>query len=239
MRHFLRWGGSFLFCASLLTALPLAHAQGGKQPQPITTGTTTSAMDAPDTNSQLESYAHSPSVQFLARHMGISTAQAARDFEDFNSGVLIAVVLYFLLKYLPGIYRAKRKGVEHDLVRARQATVDAQARMDRVEARLASLGSEVEVLRKQAAETGKAEEERIRASIEEERQRIVRSAEADIKAAQSAAERGLKRYASDLAVDRAAERVRLTPEGDRARLDTVMIDEFLEGLAARIGKEQN
>jgi F-type H+-transporting ATPase subunit b len=235
----LRIRSALLAFAFLLTALPFAHAQGGKEPQPIITGTTTSSMDAPDTNNDLESYAHSPSVQFLARHMGISTVQAARDFEDLNSGVLIAVILYFLLRYVPGMLRVKRQKVEHDLKRARQATADAQARIDRVEGRLASLGAEVDALRRQAAETSRNEEARIRASIAAERERIVHSAETDIRASQAAAERGLKRYASDLAVDRAAERVRLTPEDDRAAIDQVLIDEFLQGLAGQIGKGQN
>ena len=198
---------------------------------PITTGTSQTSMDAPEKNSQLESYAHSPVVRSIARRLGISTGLAARIFEDFNSGVLFAVILYYLLKILPGKFRAKRQGLDHDLVRARQATVDAQERLNRVEARLAALGGEVEALRRQAEETGKGEQARMQAAMEQERQRIVRSAQAEIAAAQATAVRGLRRYASDLAVDRAAQRVRLTPEGDR-----VLVDEFLQGLGAELGR---
>ena len=204
----------------------------GRQPLPITTGTSKTSMDAPEPNSQLESYAHSPVVQSLARHLGISTNRAARYFEDFNSGVLIAVILYFLLRYLPGRYRAKRQEVEQDLVRARQATADSEARLKRVEGRLASLAGEVDALRQQAAQTSKDEEIRMQAAMEAERERIVRSAEAEIAAAQAAALRGLKRFASDLAVDRAAQRVRLSPEGDRA-----LVDGFLEGLGSVLSRQ--
>ena len=146
--------------------------------------------------------------------------------------MLIAVLLYFLFKYVPGKLRSKREGIAHDLQRARQATADAEARMQRVEARLRSLDGEVEALRTQAAENGRREEARIHASLEEERQRIIHSAEQEIAAAQAAAERGLKRYASDLAVDRAAERVRLTPENDRA-----LIEEFLTGLGEQLARD--
>ena len=182
-------------------------------------------MDAPDTNSDLEAYTHSPVVRAVARKLGLSTNQASRYFEDFNSGVLIAVLLYFLLKYVPAKLRAKRQGIAHDLQRARQATADAEARLKRVEARLSSLDGEVEALRAQAAENGRREEQRIHASLEEERQRLIHSAEQEIAAAQAAAERGLKRFASDLAVDRAAARVHLAPETDRA-----LVEEFLTGL---------
>ncbi len=207
------------------------HAQGGNRQLPITTGTTKTAMDAPDTNNDLEQYAHAPAVQSLARHLGLSTNQASRFFEDFNSGVIILVVLYYLFKYLPGKFRARRERLARELVEARTATEDAQARLLRIETRLTSLGAEVEALRRQAGETAEAERARMQAATEEERQRIVRTTEIEIRAVQASAERGLKRYASDLAVDRAAERIRLTPDGDR-----VMIDEFLQSLAGEIGK---
>ena len=199
---------------------------------PPTNGTSQSRMDAPEKNNELESYTHSPMVARLARSMGISTDQAARYFEDFNSGVLILAILYYVLKYVPGRLRSKREGIDRDLAEARAASAEAAERMKRVEQKLASLGGEVEALRRHAAEGNKAEEKRMAAALEAEKQRIVRSAEAEIAAAQSNAERGLKRYASDLAVERAAGRVQLSPEGDRA-----MVDDFLRDLARQIGRE--
>ena len=222
---------ALLVLAAGLSVVPLqAQApDGSRKPMPITTGTTKTAMDAPDTNSDLESYTHSPVVAAAARRLGLSTNRASRYFEDFNSGVLILVVLYFFAKLVPAKLRAKRQGIDHELVRARQSTADAEARLKRIEGRLSALDGEVEQLRRQAAETSRAEEQRIRASLEEERQRIVRSAEAEVTAAQAAAERGLKQYAANLAVDRAAERVRVTPEADAA-----LMDEFLAGLERQL-----
>ena len=221
-----------VFFALLLAAAvssQVSLAQQGNKPLPITNGTSKTAMDAPDSNNDLETYTHSPVVQSLARHLGLPTNRASRYFEDANSAVLILVVLYYALKLIPAKLRDKRKGIDADLVRARQATADAEARLKRVESRLAALDGEVDVLRQQAATAAGEEETRIRASLEEERQRIVHSAEAEIAAAQANAERGLKRYASDLAVDRAAARVELTPESDGA-----LVDEFLRGLAAQL-----
>lgn len=235
MHHGIRIRLTRVMCAIFMVlALPLgaAMAQEAKKPLPITTGTSTSAMDAPESNDELEAYTHSPAVASLARRLGFSTNKGSRLFEDFNSAILIAVILYYLLKILPGKFRAKRQAISHDLTEARQATEDAQQRLKAIEVRLASLGGEVDLLRQQAAESSKAEELRIHASIEEERKRILRSVETEIAATQANAERGLKRYASDVAVDRAAERLQLTPEGDRA-----LIDEFLQGLAGQLGKQ--
>ena len=221
------------------TAQAAPQREAGLQPgqqsrharMPITTGTKTTSMDAPEKNSELEAYTHSKVVQALARRLGLSAGAASRLFEDFNSGVLIAVILFYIFKKVPGIFRAQRKTIEHDLVEARSATADAEARLREVELKLAGLNGEVEALRKQALENNRHEEERMHASLEEERDRIVRSAQAEIHAAQTAAERGLRRYAADLAVDRAAERVRLSEDGDR-----VLVDDFLKNLAGTIGK---
>ena len=216
----------------LALSLNAASAQGAKKPLPITTGTSTSEMDAPESNNDLETYTHSPAVASLAKRLGMSTNKGSRLFEDFNSGILIAIILYYLLKILPGKFRAKRQAISHDLTEARQATEDAQQRLQSIEVRLASLGSEVDALRQQAAESGRLEEARIHASIEEGRKRILHTVEVEIAATQANAERGLKRYASDLAVDRAAERLQLTPDGDRA-----LVDEFLQGLAGQLSKQ--
>ncbi len=224
-----------IVCAAFMVfvlSFGVADAQEVRKPLPITTGTSTSAMDSPESNNELEAYTHSPAVASFAKRLGLSTNKGSRLFEDFNSAVLIAVILYYLLKILPSKFRAKRQAISHDLTEARRATEDAQQRLKVIEARLASLGSEVNALRQQAAESSKAEEIRIHASIEEERKRILHSVEMEVAATQANAERGLKRYASDLAVDRAAERLQLTPESDRA-----LIDEFLQGLAGQLGKQ--
>jgi F-type H+-transporting ATPase subunit b len=202
-----------------------AHAQQHKR-EPIITGTQQSSMDAPETNNELEEYEHSPMVAKVGHAFGMPPGKASRWFEDLNSGILIAAILFVLFKILPAKFRARRETIARELVEAHKATEDAQARLARIEARLASLGKDVDELRQHAAELGKHDEARIQASMEEERARIVRSAESEIAAAQANAERGLKRFASDLAVERAAARVQLTPEGDQA-----LMDEFLQGLA--------
>jgi F-type H+-transporting ATPase subunit b len=70
------------------------------------------------------------------------------------------------------------------------------------------------------------DEARIKASIETERERIVEAVSRDIAAASSAAQRDLKRFAAELAVDRAAQRMTLSEDDDRA-----LVQEFSQSLA--------
>ena len=211
----------------LLLVPASALAQNTHKPLPITTGTTTQRMDAPETNNQLEQYAHAPIVQSIGHKLGLSTAQAARYFEDFNSFVLIAVILFFFFRIVPGKFRAKREHLRKDLVEARETTAEAERRLRAIEDRLSALGGEVDALRSQAAASMDAEEARMHAAMEEERKRIVRTAEADIEAAQASAQRGLRRFAANLTLDRAASKVQTTPESDR-----MLTEELLASLAA-------
>jgi F-type H+-transporting ATPase subunit b len=63
--------------------------------------------------------------------------------------------------------------------------------------------------------------------MEEERQKIVDAAEQEIASAGAAAERRLRKYAAELAVDRATARLHLT-EGD----DRTLIQEFATSLGS-------
>ena len=71
------------------------------------------------------------------------------------------------------------------------------------------------------------DEARIKASIAAERERIVAGATREIAAAASAAQRELKRFVAELAVDRATKKLVLTADDDRA-----LLQEFSHSLAA-------
>ncbi len=216
----------------LALAIPAASVWAQTQAQPITNGTSQTRMDAPEKNSELEAYTHAPMVRKLAGSMGISTNRASRYFEDFNSGVLLLVVGYYVFKLVPGRLRAKRKAVDRELAEARAATADAQRRLAQAETQLRALGGEVEVLKRQASEGAEAERVRMQAALDEEKGRIAHQADNEVAAVQAGAERGLRRFVADLAVQRAADRVRLTPEDDQA-----MVDGFLRELAGQLGKQ--
>jgi F-type H+-transporting ATPase subunit b len=220
---------------SALAAGPaaLAHAQPAPSPaqQARTTAAKAEHMDTPETNSQIEEYRHSSTVEAIAHVLGIKTETAAQIFEDFNSGVLIFVFAYFLIKFVPGMFRKRSETLQKDLAVARLATEDANRRLAQVEAQLSRLAVEIEAIRQQAERDSADDEKRILAALEVERGRIVSSAEQEIGAAQAAAQRELKKFAADLAVDSAMHRIQLSTETDRA-----LVREFGKNLNGGGGK---
>ena len=170
-------------------------------------------------------YRHSPSVRWLAGVLHVDKETAAEVFEYFNFAILAGAVLYGLLKILPKSFRANRENIQRQLVDARTATEEAHERLAAIEQQLSRLDEEIAAISKQAEKDSVEDEARIKASIEVERKRIVEAVNKDIAAAGSAAQRDLKRFAAGLAVDRAAQRITLTEEDDRA-----LMQEFAQSL---------
>ena len=94
-----------------------------------------------------------------------------------------------------------------------------------MEARLAKLDSEVTGIRAEAEKQAVAEEQRIRAAAEEDKNRVVESAKLEIDAIARNARRDLKSYASSLAVDIAAKRIHVDDNSDQA-----LVREFVDQL---------
>jgi F-type H+-transporting ATPase subunit b len=217
-----------------LLAVPALGQQATTAPAPAQQASASAAkvehMDTPETSSGIEQYRHSKTVQAIARMTGLKVETTAQIFEDFNSGVLIFVIAYFLFKFVPGFLRRRSETIQKDLSLARAATEDANRRLAEVEARLSRLGSEIEAIRLQAERDSVEDEKRIAAALEAERERIVASAEQEISAAQTAAQRELKKFAADLAVDAAIHRIQLSGDTDRA-----LVREFGKGLNDKSG----
>jgi F-type H+-transporting ATPase subunit b len=170
-------------------------------------------------------YRHSPSVRAISRWFHLAPEPAARLFEYFNFVLLAGGVLFLLLRFLPNQMRARRETIQKQLVEARAATEQANARLAQVEQRFARLEQEIAGIRAQAEQESAAEEAHIKTLMEAERQRIISSAEQEIAAAASAARRQLKRFAGELAIERASKRISLDEAGDR-----ILVRHFIEGL---------
>jgi len=181
--------------------------------------------DTPEQESGDDVYRHSASVKLIARWLHLDKESAALLFEYLNFAILAGAVLYALSKYLPKTFRENRKNIQQRLLDARTATQQAHERLAAIEQRLGRLDEEIAAISKQAEKDSVEDEARIKASIEEERRRIVDAASKDIAAAASAAQRDLKRFAAGLAVDRAAQRIVLTEDDDRG-----LLQEFAQSL---------
>jgi F-type H+-transporting ATPase subunit b len=180
-----------------------------------------------------EEYAfkHSGSVRAFAKLFHLSPETASMIFWALNAVLLLVFVGYFLVKALPKAFRSRRELLNRQIVEARTATEQANERLRVVEERLSRLGSEIEAVRAQAERDSANDEVRIKQAMEEEKQKIIASAEQEIAAAGAAAERQLRRFATGLAIDRATARLNLTEGDDRA-----LIQEFASSLGSSDGK---
>jgi F-type H+-transporting ATPase subunit b len=208
--------------ARALQATPADAGPAAKNAQPT-------AEEAEEQETGENVYRHSPSIKLLARWLHLDKEAAARLFEYLNFAILAGAVLFGLLKYLPKTFRAQREDIQRRLVEARTATEQANKRLADIEQRLARLDEEVAAISMQAEKDSAEDEARIKASIEAERQRIMEAVSRDIAAASSAAQRELKHFVAGLAVDRAAQRIVLTEDDDRA-----LVQEFSKSLGQQV-----
>jgi F-type H+-transporting ATPase subunit b len=168
--------------------------------------------EAEETNA----FRHSATVQWFAKTFHLDVEMTAALFEWINFGVIVLAVGIPLVKILPKVLRKRTETLSHELQAAQAATQSANARLSVVEAKLAGLDFEIAAIRKQVEEDMREDEVRIKASIEEESARVVTAAEHEIRVAAMQAQRGLKQYAADLAIDRAMSRLTLNADTDRA-----------------------
>ena len=164
---------------------------------------------------QTNAFRHSPTVQWFANTFHVDVEFTASLFEWINFAVILLAVGIPLVKILPKALRKRTETLSHELQAAQAATQSANARLSLVEAKLAGLDSEIAAIRKQVEEDMRDDEVRVKASIEEESARIVTAAEHEIQVAAMQAQRGLKQYAADLAIDRAMSQLTLNADTDR------------------------
>jgi F-type H+-transporting ATPase subunit b len=172
-------------------------------------------------------FRHSDSVRAFAKMFHLSPEDASLFFWAFNAVLLFVFVGYFLVTGLPKAFRSRRQKLDREIVEARIATEKAEQRLRAVEERLSRLDSEIAAVRAQSERDSANDEVRIKQAMEDEKHKIVASAEQEIAAAGAAAERRLRKFAAELAVDRATSRLHLT-EGD----DRTLIQEFASSLGS-------
>ncbi len=191
-------------------ATPAADVAGRKS---------TPEAQSPEANKQQadedEAYLHSPSVRALGAKLGMNPEQAATAFTVANFIVLAVLIGWFLLKTLPKTFRNRNTAIQKHLVDARSATEEASARLSGVEDRLGKLDSQIAAMRSQSEKDSALDEQRIKASVEEERHKILAAAEQEIAAATTLAHRQLQQYAAELAIEQASRKLVVTAETDR------------------------
>ena len=180
----------------------------------------TPEAQSPEKNKQEEdendAYRHSPTVQKLGsdarpeRRAGGDGVHRCR-----TSSCWPSLVGWFLVKTLPKTFRDRNTAIQKHLVDARTATEEASARLSSVEERLSKLDEQIAAMRAQAEKDSARDEQRIKACVEEEKQKILAAAEQEIAAATTQAQRQIQQYAAELAIEQAARKLVVTAETDR------------------------
>ncbi|MGC1421095.1 MAG: ATP synthase F0 subunit B [Terracidiphilus sp.] len=219
-------GLTLLGMLTLATAVAPFHvlAQQSPEPpaQPTVESTTQESQNPPKTEAakteeqENDQYRHASVVQSLARFMHVEVETAARMFEIFNVSVVVLGIVIPLIRIMPKLLRKRSEKIRADIEVARKTTEDANTRLGAVEAKLASLDQEIAKFRTEVEQQIAQDEQRGKAALEEERARIVASAEQEIGVAAAQATRSLRHFAADLAIDQAVRKLVLTPETDRA-----------------------
>ncbi len=176
----------------------------------------------------------SSSVQWLARHLGLSTEGGYWLAFALNFAVLALLIVFALKKNLPSMFRTRTETIQRAMIEARKASEEANARLSQIEERLKRLDTEVAAMRSAAEQEAAAEEQRIMAAAEEDKRRIVQAAEAEIAATTKLARRELRGYAADLAVGLAEQRLHVDTATDQALVRT-FVDQL--GSADGAGKD--
>ncbi len=173
-------------------------------------------------------FKHSPSVQLVAKWTGTSLTTAYWLCVVLNFAVIAGVIGWGMKKFMPGAFRDRTASIQKAMEEARKASEDANRRLSDIEGRLSRLDQEIASLRSSAEQEGRAEEERIRAATEEERHKVVQSAEQEIAAAARSARHDLKAFVAELAVTIAEQKIRVAPNEDR---------ELVRSFAEHLGKD--
>ena len=179
---------------------------------------------------ETDEYRLSPTVVKLGSLLGMKPETAANAFTIFNILILVGAIGYGLLKILPKVFRNRSSAIQKHLVDARSATEEATSRLSSVEDRLSKLDERIAAMRSQAESDSARDEQRIRASVEDDKVKIIAAAEAEIQSATTFARREIQKYAAELAIEQAARKLVVTAETDRL---------LVESFAHKLGEGSN
>ena len=152
-----------------------------------------------------------------------------------NFAILTVILGWLIAKNAPQFFRSRTEEIQKGIAAATRQKQEAEERAAKVEARMASLQSEIEHMRADAkAEMGK-EAERLRQETEGYIQRIQARGEQEIEAISKHAERDLRVLSAQLAIQLAEQRIRARMSGEA---QNALVDGFIGQLQRGAGSEE-
>jgi F-type H+-transporting ATPase subunit b len=147
-----------------------------------------------------------------------------------NFVILAGGLGYLIGKHVPPLFRKQSEEIHSALAEAAKIKQEATAYAASVETRLANLQSEIQRLRESAHSEMIAEGERIRRETEHHLQRIGEQSTQEIELMTRAAKDELRKYAAELAIGLAEERIRFRMNPDTQQS---LAESFLHDLRER------
>ena len=187
---------------------------------------------AEEGNDETNLFKHSPVVHWMASKLGISSHAEYWVLYSIDFLIIALLIAWGWKKNVPAAFRTRTASIRKTMDEAQAASADANRRLSEIEARLVKLDHEIAQMAALADREAAAEEARIRSAAEQDSQRIVEAAQAEIESSARTAMRDLKAYAADLAVDLAEKRIQVDPGTDRQ-----LVANFSRELAAKNGTE--
>lgn len=207
-------------------APPAAQSQpSAQQAQPVNPDTAASrelatesekAVHAAEGHEEYSEFKYSNMVARLGRAIGIDAHGMYWVSLVINFAILALFFWMLLRSRLPQMFRDRTTVIQKALKEAHEASADASRRLADIETRLSKLDAEVADIRTAAEREAAAEEERIRASAEEDKHKVVEAAESEIAAIARSTRHDLKNFAASLAVDIAAHKIKVDDHTDQA-----------------------
>jgi len=207
-----------------LTPAPDARAGPGRGRRQRFPAQAADAEKKPPEQDETDTYRKSPSRGGVGREARPEPRSIFPRVHLFNFLLLAAAFVWVAAKMLPKFFRDRSAGIQKHLVDARTATEEARARLSGVEARLAKLDDEIAAMRAHAEQDSAREEQRIKASVEDEKRKILTEAEHEITVATMHAQKLLQQHAAELAIEQAARKLVVSAETDR-----LLVQSFASG----------
>ncbi len=176
---------------------------------------------------------HSSMVHRLAKFTGGNVHRAHLLALGLNFALIVAILLWFGRKLVPGMLHRRTESIQHAIEEARAAGQDAHRRLTDIENRLRQLDVEIGQMQASAEKEGDAEESRIRNAAEEDIRKVIEAAEQEIAAAAKQARREITAHTADLAIALAHKQIRVD-----ANTDQVLVRAFASKLSSD-GKDGN
>jgi F-type H+-transporting ATPase subunit b len=196
-------------------------------PAPQGPGVGDRSAKAKEPEDEEAAFKYSPAVRGIAKITGVSLNAAYWICVVINFAIVAGLILLAMKSSVPAMLRGRTQEIQKGIDEARRASEQAGRRLHEVEERLSRLNLEIGEFQKRAEQEARAEEERIRASLAEEKRKIIEAAETEVTQAANAARRELQKYAVTLAVEMAEKGIHIDPAEDSA-----LVENFAEQLGA-------